>query len=115
MHAPPGLSANVRPLPVSDLDLAMEMRTLRDLVDRLTAHLPIASQDTTDETQARSPRVTAVRKYRLILALAWLLAVAFPVAETQLPMTEQTLITYELATVTIALALTWRAIDGHKK
>ena len=93
----------------------MEIRALHDQIDQLAARLSIAYQDTTDETSAKSPKVTTARKYRLILALTWLLAVTFPVAETQLPTTEQTVITYELATVAIALAVTWRAIDRRKK
>jgi hypothetical protein len=51
----------------------------------------------------------------LLLVLIWLGAVGLPMVEAGLPTGDQGVLTNELATVGLALAVTWRIIDGQKK
>jgi hypothetical protein len=68
-----------------------------------------------------SPPVTpeadaaGARRLILLIALMWLLALGLPVVESQFPLTDQTIITNEFASVALALAVTWRAIDKRRK
>jgi hypothetical protein len=57
----------------------------------------------------------AARRLILLIALMWLLAFGLPVVESQFPLTDQAITTNEFATVALALAVTWRAIDKHRK
>jgi hypothetical protein len=59
--------------------------------------------------------VAGTRRLTFLIVLTWLLAIGLPLVESQLPVDEQTVITNELATVAIALAVTWRAIDKRKE
>jgi hypothetical protein len=63
-----------------------------------------------------SPQTVSAGMRRLILMIAlWLVAIGIPVAETMLPLSQQAVITNEVATVALALAVTWRVIDSHKE
>jgi hypothetical protein len=55
------------------------------------------------------------RRLILLIALTWLLAIGTPVVETQMPVPGQAVVSNEIATVALALGVTWRAIDKRKK
>jgi hypothetical protein len=50
----------------------------------------------------------------LIIILAWLVALGLPLAEAGLSARDQGVVTSELATIGLALAATWRALDKSK-
>jgi hypothetical protein len=50
----------------------------------------------------------------LIVILVWLVALGLPLADAELPARDQGVVTNELATVGLALAATWRALDKSK-
>jgi hypothetical protein len=51
----------------------------------------------------------------LLLVLTWLIAVGLPVAQAELPEAGQIVATNEVATVGLALAITWRLLDTRGK
>jgi hypothetical protein len=73
----------------------------------------MASQAPEDKSQ---PGTDSAGTRRLVLMIAlWLLVVGLPVAETKLSVTQQTVITNEVANIALALAVTWRVIDNRRK
>jgi hypothetical protein len=51
----------------------------------------------------------------LLLVFIWLTAVGLPVAQAELPAAGQSVATNEIATVGLALAVTWRVLDERDK
>ena len=50
----------------------------------------------------------------LLVVLMWLIAVGFPMVQAELPGKAQEIAINEVATVGLALAITWRVLDKHK-
>lgn len=50
----------------------------------------------------------------LVIILTWLIALGLPLAEAELSARDQGVVTSELATIGLALAATWRALDKSK-
>ncbi len=106
-----------RGLEISELIAQFQDRILSRQDDRLHVITTPAQTQVSDKEPATPPQADAAGTRRLIffLALTWLLAIGLPVVETQFSVTEQAVMTNELATVGIALAVTWRAIDKRKQ
>jgi hypothetical protein len=51
----------------------------------------------------------------LLLVFIWLAAVGLPIAQAELPATGQDVATNEIATIALALAVTWRILDKRAK
>lgn len=51
----------------------------------------------------------------LLVVLMWLIVVGFPMVQFELPGNAQEIVINEVATVGLALAITWRVLDKRDK
>jgi hypothetical protein len=89
-----------------------------DLIAQHIASDP-ASQHALEQMAVRV-RETGVRDdsspmLLLLVVLVWLIAVGFPMVQAELPGKAQGIAINEVATVALALAITWRVLDKRNK
>ena len=89
-----------------------------DLIAQCIASDPV-SQHTLEQVAVRV-RETGIRDDSspllvLLVVLIWLIAVGFPMVQAELPGKAQEIAINEVATVGLALAITWRVFDKRNK